>query len=75
MLADSAPKHKEHIMTVADQLREQGMHEGVILGEKKGIEKAAKGMLLEGLSHQVVFKETGLTIAQLETIKSSLIIH
>ena len=67
-------------MTVADQLRQQGMHEGVILGKQegieegieKGIEKAAKGMLLEGLSDQVVLKATGLTDAQLETIKSSI---
>ena len=79
LLADSAPKHKEHIMTVADQLRQQGMHEGVILGEKKGIEKGiekvARSMLAKNADINFVAETTGLTVVQLEAIKSSLTIH
>ena len=79
LLAENAPKHKEYIMTVADQLRQQGMHEGVILGEKKGIEKGiekvARSMLNEGAEISFVAKTTGLTVEQLEAIKVSLTVH
>ena len=63
LLADSAPKHKEHIMTVADQLREQG------------IEKVARSMLAKNADINFVAETTGLTVVQLEAIKSSLTIH
>ena len=75
LLAENAPKHKEHIMTVADQLRNEYKPQFIAEGIEKGIEKAAKGMLLEGLSDQVVLKATGLTEAQLKAIKSSITVH
>ena len=62
-------------MTVADQLRQQGMHEGVILGRQEGIEKVARSMLAKNADINFVAETTGLTIAQLETIRSSLTIH
>ena len=62
-------------MTVADQLRQQGLHEGVILGEKKGVEKGiatvARNMIAKGLDEAIVTETTGLTKAQLKAIKSS----
>ena len=67
-------------MTVADQLREQGMHEGVILGEKKGIEKGiekvARSMLAaKKYNEREIAQITGLTDQQLQSIKSSLTMH
>ena len=52
LLSDASPEYKDQIMTIADQLRQQGLHEGVILGEKKGVEKSvatvARNMIAKG---------------------------
>ena len=79
LLADSAPKHKEHIMTVADQIRQNALNEYkpqfIAEGIEKGIEKVARSMLAKNADINFVAETTGLTVSQLEAIKSSLIIH
>ena len=75
LLAESAPKHKEHIMTVADQLRNEYKPQFIAEGIEKGIEKVARSMLAKNADINFVSETTGLTIAQLEAIKSSLTVH
>ena len=79
LLAENAPKHKEHIMTVADQLRQQGMEQAKPLylaeGIEKGIEKVAKNMLEKGADTKFIAETTGLSNKQIEAIKHSVTIH
>ena len=79
LLSDASPEYKDQIMTVADQLRQQGRHEGVILGEKKGIEKGiekvARNMLADKEPIEKIMRATDLTEIQLQAIKAKLTIH
>ena len=75
LLSDASPEHKEQVMTVADQLRQQGMIQGVEKGMEKGIATVARNMIAKGLDEALVVETTGLTKAQLEAIKTSSIIH
>jgi len=71
LLSDASPEHKEQIMTVADQLRQQGMIQGV----EKGIATVARNLLNEGTEISFVAKTTGLTEAQLLVIKAKGMLH
>ena len=71
LLSDASPEHKEQVMTVADQLRQQGMIQGV----EKGITTVARNLLNEGAEISLVAKTTGLTEAQLLAIKVKGVLH
>ncbi|MFA0079220.1 Rpn family recombination-promoting nuclease/putative transposase [Vibrio artabrorum] len=76
-LASSLPKHEETLMTIAEQLRQQGeqrgelrgrqegRQEGIQLGEAKGRQEAlkemARKMMLNGMDQQSITDVTGLT--------------
>ena len=75
LLSDASPEHKEKIMTVADQLRQQGMIQGVEKGMEKGIATVARNLLNEGAEISFVAKTTGLTEAQLLVIKAKGMLH
>ncbi|MEZ9069605.1 MULTISPECIES: hypothetical protein [Vibrio] len=67
-LASSVPKHEDTLVTIAEQLRQQGeqrgRQEGIQLGEGKGRQEAlkeiARKMLLNGLEQQTIMDVTGL---------------
>ncbi|MEZ8264542.1 Rpn family recombination-promoting nuclease/putative transposase [Vibrio sp. 10N.237.312.C02] len=68
-LVSSVPKHEETLMTIAEQLRQQGRQEGIQLGEEKGRQEAlkdmARKMLLNGLDQQTIMDVTGLNTDEL----------
>ncbi|CDT63667.1 conserved hypothetical protein [Vibrio coralliirubri] len=76
-LVSSGPKHEETLMTIAEQLRQQGeqrgrqegRQEGIQLGEEKGRQEAlkemARKMLLNGLDQQTIMDVTGLNTDEL----------
>ena len=71
-LASSVPKHEDTLMTIAEQLRQQGeqrgRQEGIQLGEAKALKEMARKMMLNGMDQQSIMAVTGLSkgeIAQL----------
>ncbi|MDL5029953.1 MULTISPECIES: Rpn family recombination-promoting nuclease/putative transposase [Vibrio] len=76
-LASSVPKHEETLMTIAEQLRQQGeqrgRQEGIQLGEEKGrkegrqeaLKEMARKMLLNGIDQQAIMDVTGLNTDEL----------
>jgi predicted transposase/invertase (TIGR01784 family) len=76
-LASSVPKHEDTLMTIAEQLRQQGeqrgiqrgRQEGIELGEAKGrqdtLNEMARKMLLNGMDNQAIMAVTGLSAEEL----------
>ena len=76
-LASSVPKHEETLMTIAEQLRQQGeqrgrqegiqlgeargRQEGIQLGEAKALKEMARKMMLNGMDQQAIMDVTGLS--------------
>ncbi|CAK1772115.1 recombination-promoting nuclease RpnB [Vibrio crassostreae] len=72
-LASSVPKHEETLMTIAEQLRQQGeqrgRQEGIQLGEARGrqegrqetLNEMARKMMLNGMDQQAIIDVTGLS--------------
>jgi len=68
-LAQRVPQHRDELMTIAEQLEQEGIKkgrkEGILLGEQRGeqrgIEKVARTMLQNGLDRNMVMDMTGLT--------------
>ncbi|MCG9692910.1 Rpn family recombination-promoting nuclease/putative transposase [Vibrio sp. Isolate22] len=72
-LASSVPKHEDTLMTIAEQLRQQGeqrgiqrgRQEGIQLGEAKGrqetLNEMARKMMLNGMDQQSIMDVTGLS--------------
>lgn len=79
-LARQVPQHEGRLMTIADQLREEGKQQGILLGEQRGIEKGrnegklegklevARTMLACGMDKATIMQITGLTDAQISQI-------
>ncbi|MHC0449549.1 MAG: Rpn family recombination-promoting nuclease/putative transposase [Candidatus Lariskella arthropodorum] len=71
---------KEEVMTIADQLREQGKIQGIEIGIQRGIEKGrlaereevAKNLLLQGLDISVIESATGLSRKDLAKLQKSI---
>ncbi|HIF9114929.1 TPA: Rpn family recombination-promoting nuclease/putative transposase [Photobacterium damselae] len=72
-LAVQVPEHEEVLMTIAEQLRQEGRQEGemrgLVRGRQEGIQEAqhkiAKELLLAGLDKEVIAKSTGLSLDEL----------
>ena len=68
-LASSVPKHEDTLMTIAEQLRQQGeqrgRREGIQLGEARGrqetLNEMARKMMLNGMDQQAIMDVTGLS--------------
>ncbi|MFA0056603.1 Rpn family recombination-promoting nuclease/putative transposase [Vibrio echinoideorum] len=68
-LASSVPKHEDTLMTIAEQLRQQGeqrgiqrgRQEGIQLGEAKALKEMARKMMLNGMDQQAIMDVTGLS--------------
>jgi predicted transposase/invertase (TIGR01784 family) len=81
LIVDNLPKQDmENIMrTVADTYIEQGVEKGILQGMEKGIEKGklerdiiiAKNLLLLNISLDTISSATGLSIAELQKLKSN----
>ncbi|XTZ39759.1 Rpn family recombination-promoting nuclease/putative transposase [Salmonella enterica] len=71
-LAQRVPKHKDELMTIAEQLKQKGFNlgrqEGRQEGEREATLKIARTMLLNGLDRRTVMKMTGLTEEDLAQI-------
>lgn len=61
ILADTLPNYREDIMTLAQQLKQQGLQEGREEGDHFRALTIAKNMLAEGMSLQAVQRLTGLS--------------
>jgi len=65
-------------MTIAEQLRQKGIHEGMLAGRKegmqvglqKGIRQVALNMLASGIDKKLIEKTTGISIAELDRLES-----
>jgi len=62
--------------SVAQQWKEEGIEQGVLLGKQQGIEqgieRVAAKMLADGDSIENIARVTGLSTAKIQTIKSLL---
>lgn len=77
-------ERKEEVMTIADQLREQGKMQGIEIGIQKGrlegIEKGrlaereevAKNLLLQGLDISIIENATGLSRKDLAKLQKNI---
>jgi len=73
-------------MTIAEQLRQKGIHEGMLAGRQegiltgrqegmqvglqKGIRQVALNMLASGIDKKLIEKTTGISIAELDRLES-----
>lgn len=83
LLAKKAPQHKDILMTIAEQLRQEGHGEGLLQGRKEGrgeglvqgrleaTMRIAQAMLDSGLSHAQIIQLTGLSEEALNTLTHS----
>ncbi|MEZ9500178.1 hypothetical protein AB4251_22360 [Vibrio lentus] len=55
-LASSVPKHEDTLMTIAEQLRQQGEQRG----RQEALKEMARKMMLNGLDQQAIMDVTGL---------------
>lgn len=62
----------ETIMTIAEQLRQEGMQQGMHLGEEKARELFARNLLKENESIERIAKLTGLSIENIKKIKKEM---
>ncbi|WP_312828825.1 Rpn family recombination-promoting nuclease/putative transposase [Pantoea anthophila] len=76
-LAQRVPQHGDALMTIAQQLEQKGIEEGIQIGREKGHSegerdatlKIARTMLQNGLDRDTVMKMTGLTDEELSQIR------
>ena len=77
LIVDNLPKEdRENIMrTVADSYIDEGINKGIAIGEARGVEKTsmkiAKNLLLQNTSLDTISSATGLSVDQLQKLKSS----
>lgn len=76
-LAQRVPQHGDALMTIARQLEQKGIEQGIQLGEQRGIEKGrnegklevARSLLQMGMSRASVLEATGLTEQDLAQLR------
>lgn len=63
-LASRVPQYEDNLMTIAQQLEQNGINKGMLLGREEGIRlerrSVAQNMLQQGLDYDMVIKITGL---------------
>ena len=76
VLANALPNNKDTIMTLADQLRQQGMQQGMQRGREEGTQQAMRqvaiAMLQAGESLEQVTRFTGLGLDTLRQLHNTL---
>lgn len=80
-LAQRVPQHGDALMTIAQQLEQQGIEKGIEIGRQEGINRGklegkiegklevARTMLQKGLDHDTVMQMTGLSADDLAQIR------
>ncbi|MGC0842540.1 Rpn family recombination-promoting nuclease/putative transposase, partial [Pantoea agglomerans] len=72
-LAQRVPQHGDALMTIAQQLEQNGIQKGIQLGRQEGRNEGklevARTMLQNGLDRNTVMKMTGLTEDDLAQIR------
>ncbi len=72
-------KHGEEIMTIAERLERKGKEVGIQIGEQRGklFEKKqiAMNMLLKKLDQKIIAESTGLTVEEIEKLRTQNIGH
>ncbi|MCL1124586.1 Rpn family recombination-promoting nuclease/putative transposase [Shewanella surugensis] len=61
LLALEVPEHKDTLMTIADQLRQEGEAKGRQEGRQEVLNEMARSMLLRGIERNTVMDVTGLS--------------
>jgi len=68
-LASRVPQYEDNLMTIAQQLEQNGINKGMLLGREEGIRlerrSVAQNMLQQGLDYDMVIKITGLSMEEL----------
>lgn len=67
-MAERSPEHKEGLMTIAEQLHEEGRIEGRQEGRQEEALRIASAMLANGMDSEEVTKITGLSAQDLQTL-------
>ncbi|QXD01001.1 Rpn family recombination-promoting nuclease/putative transposase [Klebsiella sp. PL-2018] len=62
------PQHEEGLMTIAEQLREEGKLQGIQQGIQQTAESIARNLLASGVPVETVKQATGLSLQQLEQL-------
>ncbi len=65
-LAQRAPKHRETLMTIAEQLHQKGREEGLSEGQRIAAQRIAQTLLKEGLDREKVSAITGVAVEELQ---------
>ena len=75
ILAKKAPQHKDILMTIAEQLRQEGHGEGLRQGRSEGRLEAtiriAQAMLNQGMERAQITQLTGLSEEALDALANS----
>lgn len=74
-LARRVPQHGDSLMTIAQQLEqigiEQGIRLGMVKGERAATFKIARAMLQSGMDRHTILQMTGLSEAELADIRQT----
>ncbi len=68
LYAEALPQAKDKIMTITQQLRQEGRQEGILLGRQEGIFVTACSMLAKGMDLSLIKELTGLTADQIKAL-------
>ncbi|MDU7839340.1 MAG: Rpn family recombination-promoting nuclease/putative transposase [Pantoea sp.] len=64
-------QQKDTLMTIAEQLKQEGRLEGKLEGEREGILKIALSLLKMKMPREMIMQATGLTEEELNRIQSA----
>ncbi|MDU5474399.1 MAG: Rpn family recombination-promoting nuclease/putative transposase [Pantoea sp.] len=64
-------QQKDTLMTIAEQLKQEGRLEGKLEGEREGILKIALSLLKMKMPRETIMQATGLTEEELNRIQSA----
>jgi len=64
-------QQKDTLMTIAEQLRQEGRKQGKLEGKLEGKMEVARGLLKMKLAREAILQATGLTEEELNRIQSA----
>ncbi|WP_239953402.1 Rpn family recombination-promoting nuclease/putative transposase [Pantoea sp. Z09] len=71
VLAQRMPQQKDTLMTIAEQLKQEGRLEGKLEGEREGTLKVALSLLKMKMPREAIMQATGLSEEELNRIQSA----
>ncbi len=66
------PEGRDVVMTIAEQLIEEGKKQGLKQGIEKGIKQVAINLIKQGMEYRFIEKATGLSIKEIEEISAEM---